>query len=155
LGEALRRSARYSSVVNEGVSVTYIEGKEAKLALEYVGVARHVDRHQMEFFFTALVRLCRQLAGRRLAPNRVRLRHHRGQDCARLSAFFGCDVECGAAADDIAFAATIADMPIASADRYLNELLVASLEEALSRRKAKRGPFRAQVENAIAPLLPH
>jgi AraC-like DNA-binding protein len=42
-----------------------------------------------------------------------------------------------------------------SADPYLNRLLVANCEEALSRRLTKQGSFRVAVENAIVPLLPH
>ena len=32
--------------------------------LSYVGVSRHEDRHLMEAFAVALLRLCRQLVGR-------------------------------------------------------------------------------------------
>ena len=38
---------------------------------------------------------------------------------------------------------------------YLNELLTAYCEEALARRRTGRGGLRADVENAIVPLLPH
>ncbi len=155
LGDVLRRTARYSSTVNEGLSVKYLEGKTFRAVFEYVGVARHPDRHQMEFFTVVLMRVCRQLTGRRLAPSRVRLTHHRDRDCSELSAFFGCEVEFGGAADDIIFDAAIADTPVVSADPYLNELLIAVCEEGLARRRTDRGSFRANVENAVAPLLPH
>ena len=52
-------------------------------------------------------------------------------------------------------AATIAGLPTVSADPYLNRLLVGYCEDALSRRPPHRGTFRASVENAIVPLLPH
>jgi hypothetical protein len=74
LGEALQRAARYSSIVNEGVSIKYLQGEDIRVAFEYVGVARHSDRHQIEFLMTALIRLCRQLTGLRLVPSRVRIR---------------------------------------------------------------------------------
>ena len=61
LSIALQRTARYSSIINEGVSLKYIEGKDVVMAFHYVGVSRHKDRHQIEFFITALIRLCRQL----------------------------------------------------------------------------------------------
>jgi AraC-like DNA-binding protein len=41
------------------------------------------------------------------------------------------------------------------ADPYLNRLLTTYCEEARSRRPTNRGSFRTEVENAIAPLLPH
>lgn len=46
-------------------------------------------------------------------------------------------------------------MPIVEADPYLNGLLIAYCDEALSRQRTNRGAFRSNVENTIAPLLPH
>ncbi len=40
----------------------YIENGDVALTTDYVGVSRHLDRHQMEFLMTTLVRLCRQHA---------------------------------------------------------------------------------------------
>ena len=79
LGDALRRAARYSSIVNEGLSIKCIEGEEFRVECEYVGVARHSDRHQIEFFMTVVVRLCRHLTGLRLMPSRTRIAHRRTQ----------------------------------------------------------------------------
>src|SRR5690242_19067176 len=45
--------------------------------------------------------------------------------------------------------------PIITADPYLNKLLVAYCEEAISKKHGPRGSFRFNVENAIVPLLPH
>ena len=155
LGEALQRAARYSSIVNEGVSLTYREGQDIKISFDYIGITRHSDRHQIEFFMTVLIRLCRHLTGLRLVPIRARLTHHRERDFSELSAFFGGDIEFGATKDELAFATTTKHLPVVSADPYLNELLIAFCEETLSRRPTNRGPFRSQVENAVVPLLPH
>jgi hypothetical protein len=84
LSEALRRAARYSSIVNEGISLKYVEAGDVGISFDYVGVSRHLDRHQIEFFATALVRMCRQLTGLRLVPTRARLTHRRGA-CSELS----------------------------------------------------------------------
>src|SRR6185312_511531 len=46
LGDAFRRAARYSMIVNEGVAQDCIERGGAGLSLRYVGVSRHADRHQ-------------------------------------------------------------------------------------------------------------
>jgi AraC-like DNA-binding protein len=155
LSEALERTARYCSIVNEGLSLKCIGGEDVGMTLHYVGVGRHLDRHQIEFFVTTLVRMCRQLTGLRLVPIRVRLAHHRDGDCSEFSEFFGAKVEFGAGVDEVAFATTIKHMPIASADPYLNQFLITYCEEALSRRPTHRGSFRSSVENAIVPLLPH
>jgi AraC-like DNA-binding protein len=156
LGEALQRAARYSSIVNEGVSVKYLQGEDIRMAFEYVGVARHSDRHQIEFLMMALIRLCRQLTGLRLVPSRVRITHPCSDERAsELAAFFGDNIAFGARVDEVAFVEAVKTLTVTSADPYLNELLVANCEQALSHRPTRRGAFRVAVENAIVPLLPH
>ena len=155
LGDALRKIARYSAIANEGVSLTYTDGRNVGITFRYIGVSRHLDRHQIEFFMALLVRLCRQLAGIQLMPVRVRLTHRRSGRNSELTKFFGGDVEFGASVDEMSFALTIKNAPIVSADHHLNKLLLTYCEEALSRRRTRRGAFRTSVENAIVPLLPH
>jgi AraC-like DNA-binding protein len=155
LGDALQKLARYSGITNEGVSLKYLDGKNTGIAFHYIGVSRHLDRHQIEFFAAVLVRLCRQFTGTRLIPVRVRLAHRREGPCSELTEFFGADVEFGAPVDEVSFAPAIKDAPVVSADHHLNKLLVAYCEEALARRPSKRGSFQSNVENAIVPLLPH
>jgi AraC-like DNA-binding protein len=155
MSEALRRAARYSSIVNEGVSLKYFDGSDVGVKFDYVGVSRHLDRHQIEFFTTLLVRVCRQLTGLRLVPTRVSFTHRRDGNYPEFVEFFGGNGEFGAAVDELVFAPTIKRMPILGADPYLNKLLIAHCEEALSRRSTNRSSFRSSVENAIVPLLPH
>ena len=152
--DALQRAVRYSTIVNEGVSQTCIDGKDVGLSFHYVGVSRHPDRHQIEFWITAIVRTCRQLTGFRVVPERVRLVHHRPAG-TELAEFFGDHIEFGAPVDDIVFPASIRNSRIVSADPYLNNLLISYCEEALGHRKRRRGSFQSAVENTIAPLLPH
>ncbi len=156
LGEALQRAARYSSIGNEGLSLKYFEKDDVRVTFDYVGIARHSDRHQIEFFMTVLVRLCRQLTGLRLLPSLTRLAHRRSnQGSSELAAYFGGHITFGARADELTFIGGIKDIAVASADPYLNELLVANCEQALAHRPTNRGTFRSAVENAIVPLLPH
>jgi AraC-like DNA-binding protein len=155
LSAALQRAARYCSIVNEGIRLKYADDKDVAIAIDYLGVSRHLDRHQIEFSVTALVRLCRQLTAQRLVPSRVRLMHCRDNVSPEFIQFFGANVEFGAAMDEVAFARSIRDLPIVSADPYLHKLLTAYCEEALSRRPANVGSFRTTVEIAIVPLLPH
>ena len=152
--DALQRAVRYSTIVNEGVSQTCIDGKYVGLSFDYVGVSRHPDRHQIEFWITALVRICRQLTGSRVVPHRVRLVHHRTTK-AELAEIFGDNIEFGATVDEVVFPVSIRNSCVVSADPYLNNLLISYCEEALAHRKRKRKSFQSAVENAIAPLLPH
>jgi AraC-like DNA-binding protein len=155
LGDALQRLARYASIANEGISLRYVDGKNIRMEFHYVGVSRHLDRHQIEFFATGLVRLCRYLTGTSLLPAHVRFTHRGDSKRRELIEFFGREIEFGATVDDVSFATTMKLMPIASADRYLNEFLIRYCEEALSRRSARRSSLRSTIENAIVPLLPH
>jgi AraC-like DNA-binding protein len=155
LGEALERTERYSAVANEGVRVRCRRSDHLRVRLSYLGVARHADRHQMEFWATALLRVCRRATGTALRPVRVRLAHPRCASSGELGAFFGCPMEFAAGEDEIAFARAAARLPLAGADSRLNGILIGLCEETLARRPTRPGPIRARVENAIAPLLPH
>ncbi len=155
LSVALQRAARYSSITNEGVCLKYIDGKDIAIAFHYVGVSRHKDRHQIECFMTILIRLCQQLTGQRVVPTRVSLTHRRNDDSSEFAEFVGGSVDFDAPADEVVFALAIKQMPVASADPYLNKFLIAHFEEILSGRPKTRGSFQSSVENAIVPILPH
>ncbi len=152
--DALHRAARYSSIVNEGVSLRCVDSRFVRISFHCIGIGRHLDTHQIECMMTTAVRICRQLTGLRLLPERVRLMHHRPQN-KEFTKFFGDRVEFGAAADDVTFPHNIRQSPVTSADPYLNRLLVSHCEEAIAHRPRTQGSFRSSVENAVAPLLPH
>lgn len=155
LSEALRRASRYSRIVNEGLSLKYFDERDVRVTFHYVGVSRHLDRHQIEWFMALLVRLCRHLTGLRIVPTGVKLAHRRTGAYSELVESFGSNVEFGADGDEITFQPAARNMPVVGADPYLNGLLIKYCEEALSRRPANRGSFRPSVENEIVPLLPH
>ena len=155
LGEALRRGVRYSAIVNEGITLKLHEEREIRINFEYAGVARHSDRHQIEFAMATFVRMCRQLTNRNLPASRVSFTHQRSDDIAGYRTFFGSDVRFGAAVDEVAFPASIRQIPILGADPYLNELLISYCDQALSARSTKRNSFESSVENVIAVHLPH
>ena len=153
--EALRRAVRYASLVNEGVFQQCTVGRHIGVTLHYVGVSRHLDRHQIEGWMTFIVRILRQLTGLRISASRVRFIHSRKKTPGEFAPYFGGDVEFGATADEISFARTIGSTPVVSADPYLNKVLVRYYEDALASRRPGSGSFRARVQNAIVPLLPH
>jgi AraC-like DNA-binding protein len=155
LGDALRNLARYSTIGNEGVALSVREGENLVVTFQYIGVERRSDRHQIESFLTVLVRLCRQLTNRSLLPNRVRLCHRRIEGCSELEKFLGCDVVFGADTDEVSFSGTAKELPVVTADTYLNKLLIKHAEAARSYRKSTGGKFRVDLENAISVLLPH
>jgi AraC-like DNA-binding protein len=154
LNEAIRRVARYSSIVNEGIRLTQREGKQIGLTFEYVGVSRHLDRHQIEFWMAVLIRGCRRLTNRHFTADQVSFIHRRNVS-PEERAFYGCKLTFGADVDEARFSPSTLNVPIVSADPYLNKLLTKYCEEALAHRRTNRNPYETRVENAIAVLLPH
>ena len=155
LGQAMQRLARYSSIQNEGVLIKYREGNEIAIGFEYVNVGRSQDRQQIECFVALLVRAGRHFSNLRISPAVITLAHHRPALPADIKAFFNCDVVFGAEADEVIYREPIAQLPLASADPFLNMLLLKFCEEALSARSRTAKSWRVSVENAIVPLLPH
>lgn len=153
--DAFRRAARYTAIVNDGIVQTSIEGPHFGMSLRYAGVSRHLDTHQAEFWMTVLVRVSRQLSGLRVFPSRVRFAHHRQTRPAELAELFGDSLEFGAPVDEAVFASTVAQLPVTTADPYLNKILLTYCDEALAARRGAGASFRSSVENAVAPLLPH
>ena len=152
--EALQRGTRYTAIVNEGISQKCVDGRDVRIVLDYVGVSRHLDRHQIEFWMTALVRVCRQLTGLRLVPAHVGFTHIRERRCPEFAEYFGDDIEFGAAVDEVVYPKKVRNLPVVTADPYLNNMLVKYCEEALACGRSQ-GSFRSSVENTIVPLLPH
>jgi AraC-like DNA-binding protein len=155
LGEALDRAQRYSSIVNAGVVLKCFEAGNFIIALRYAGVARHHDRQQMEFLVTVVIRVCRVLADRHLAPTAIRLVHRCATESSELEKFLACRIEYGADADEIIFHREAAQLRLVGADPYLNEILLHYCDQALAYRRSNASPLRITVENAITPLLPH
>jgi AraC-like DNA-binding protein len=155
LGDALERAQRYSSIANASVVLECSGARNFTITLRYAGVARHSDRQQMEALITWLVRFCRDSTDRRLNPVAVHFVHRRCEESSELEKFFGCRVEFGADSDRIIFEKEARQLPIVTADRYLNEILLQDCEQALAYRRSGAGPLRIAVENAITPLLPH
>jgi AraC-like DNA-binding protein/transcriptional regulator with XRE-family HTH domain len=154
-GEAISRIQRYIKIQNDGVDFEALRGKTLRLRLHYTGIARHTDVHQMGSMIALMIRIGRRLTGRPLNPTRVRIMHHIHRDKAELEKLLDADVEDGARVDEVEFPKASWDLPIVSADPHLHSLCVQSCEEALARRGLKQTPLKVQVENAIAPLLPH
>ena len=154
LGDALHRGERYCSLINEGVRLRVRDGKELTVTVNYMGVERLSDQHQIEAWITSVVGICRRLTNRQLLPTSVSFVHRREGGCPEMDAFMGCDVTFGADTDEVVFLRTAQQMPVVGADPVLNRLLIRYCEESRSHRAAN-STFRVGVENAIAPLLPH
>src|SRR4051812_47216315 len=132
LADALLNGRRYCSIMNEGIRLDVrLDDRTVTIALDYVDVDRHSDRHQIEFWLVTVMRICRQVTDTRLAPRHVRIRHRNDKMPAEFRSFFGCDVEFGASSDEIIFPASVAALSIVGRDNYLNDLLQRYAEAAL------------------------
>ena len=158
LAEALARAERYTVITNDGIVLHPLGGDEFGIRYTYVGVPRHADRHQIEFWAMAFVRIAAQLTGTRIRPVRIAFAHPRCTSPDRaeeVEAILGCRVAYGASHDEVAFPPPAGTLPLIGADPFLNDLLVGYCEEALSHHRRPMEALRTQVENAITPLLPH
>jgi AraC-like DNA-binding protein len=155
LADALRRAERYSGIVNEGVRLNFGLATNAAVALEYLNVDRHSDRHQIEFWLVTLLRICRQVTETRLAPLQLKMRHFRTGTPSEFKLFFGRDVEFAADSDEIVLSGSMVSLPIVRRDTHLNALLRQYAEEALANRQGQRASVRSEVERIIPQLLPH
>ena len=155
LGDALKRVARYSKITNEALVFGYREGNRLVISLNYSGVSRHSDRHQIEFCMFAAIRICRALTGQNLVPQHFSIAHHRSGATSEMARFVGTKVEFGADTDELALNADARELPLIHSDPYLNDLLLKNCEAALADRRADLSPLRTKVENAISPMLPH
>ncbi len=153
-GDALKRLERYVSIADEALVVRKVQGSGCRIGLSYVGVPRHSDRHLMECFAVLLLRLCRQLVGKKIMPLAASFVHHRS-DGRNMQRILGCDVSFDAYEDSISFDAEVTDLPLVGYDPYLNDLMVKDCEDAIAVRASNVSPFRTVVENTIMPLLPH
>jgi AraC-like DNA-binding protein len=155
LGAAVGKAARYCAIVNEGVHLQTELGRTLRVGIDYAGISRLSDRHQIEVWITAIVRSCREITGRELQPLHIKIMHQRIPESVELDNFFGRVVEFGADIDEVAFSGEAAGLPVIGADPYLNALLTRYCDEALTRHQHPIGTLRTNVENALARLLPH
>jgi AraC-like DNA-binding protein len=155
LGEVLERASRYSTIGNEGLRLEFLTSEEVGIRFSCVAIPRHTDRHLMEFWATALVRMTRHLTGTRLAPVRASLVHPPCSISGEMEAFFGCSVAFSSDDDEVVYGKALEGYPLVETDFYLNELLVGYCEDALAHRPRRVAELRTRIENAITPLLPH
>jgi AraC-like DNA-binding protein len=155
LGEALQRFERYSSIVNEGITLRSTVSGDLTIELGYAGVARHSDQQQMEFLITAIIRGCRSLTGRALKPTAVSMIHQSAREHSELEHYFGCRIAFGAEADRICFDRAARELRLVGADPYLDQILRHYCEQALAHRHWRSSSLRSAIENALTPLLPH
>jgi hypothetical protein len=146
LGDALKRCARYSALNNEGVRFSYRADRDVRIDFDYVGRRYYTDRHQIDFVMTTLVRLCRELTGYNLLPQRATFTHCPTDISEEISEYFGRRVVFGEIVDRMIFPKAVERLPV-RIDPYLNALLQRYCDEA---RAARATSFRKIVAEPAA-----
>jgi AraC-like DNA-binding protein len=155
LGEALMREERYMWTVTEGLRTIVRKTGDLTIETQFVGIERHLDRHQIEFWLTCTVRKSRILTGRHLIPKFVEWVHQRTRPVDEMDRFFGMQPTFGAASDRLGFPREAAELPLTSRDPHLRRFLLDVLEDSGSARTGTPSDLRTRLENAITPRLPH
>ncbi len=155
LRDGFRRLERYARLGNEAIVGRIASSDDFCVVFNYSGVARHEDHHQVEILAVILVRLFSQLLGRKIVPRSAQFIHHRSGDLRPIRVAIGCEVQFDGYRDEIQFDRGAFDLPLLGQDPYLNQLMCEACEAALAGRPLVRNSFRTEVENRIAPLLPH
>jgi AraC-like DNA-binding protein len=107
-------------------------------------------RQYVEFMGTTLVDGIRRMTNRRVTPLRVAYRHFRKDNVKPVSMFFGCSVDYGSDSNLIAFKPADLDLPLQSADDYLNRMLRRFSEKSLKTLGRDTPPLVLEVEERIA-----
>jgi len=154
LGDSVNRAVRYSVIIDEAVRF-YRAANTFSVEFEYIGVERHLDVHQVEFWLTCILRMSRFFTGRELVPTYVGFLHHREGPVAEMERYFGCALNFGAEKDRVAFDPQESELPNVTADPFLNRFLVEYYEEAIVFRQPRQSSLRTRVENVITARLPH
>ena len=156
LADALRNAERYSAIANEGIRLKVRSDREAVIEINYENVDRSSDRHQIEFWLVALVRICRKITSSRLAPLRISVRHSHNGAPPEFKSFFGCSIDFGKDADEIVLSKSVYSLPATDGDPHLHNLLVGYADEVLAHRSTRNAAsVRSRVEDVLIKLLPH
>jgi len=155
VARSLENLERYCRIANESVVLTVRAGDSLRVELAYSGLARHSDRHQIEFLIALVVRMYRELTAAPLRVVEAGFAHQRVRGLQPYRRFFGCAVQFGATADFVAFHRDVGSVALQKRDDYLNHILIGMCEERLARRRSISPPWRTKTQNILGPLLPH
>jgi len=161
LRDGFQRIARYASIMNDRVKVTFTERSgAARFEHQVVGRPRGYGRQGNEFFVPAVLMQARLLAGEPLQPTRVWFAHEEPPDVTLHVSLLGTErLRFEAGSNGFELTSEQAALPIPSADPPLFSTLSAQAERALRDAPvpgALADQVRAQLEARLdeAPDIP-
>jgi AraC-like DNA-binding protein len=160
--EALTLFARYVRVANDAGRIKPVRTAGGiAFELDLFGLPAHRARHNAEFGVAVVVKLLREVAGRKISPTRITFAHPRHSDIKDFKRFFVCPVEFGRASIQgssehlLEISNDVLAIPLITADPKLVSALKPFCEAAATERGVVTGTLHFAVEREIEKLLPH
>jgi AraC-like DNA-binding protein len=154
VAEALENWARYSTTTNEALVVEISRDKdEVSVAIRHVQEFDQPHQHFFEGLALWFIRMLHKVTNRDIVPSHITFTHVRNVGSREVHHFLRCPVDFGKTVDCFVLPQRVMDLPIASEDRHLLQILTAHGDDLLAERRSATG-LRGMVENVLISLLP-
>lgn len=136
--DGLTNLQRYQRVLGAGEDVEIEQaGPTVTLRFRETDPALRGQRHNSDYIAAMLVRACRDMTRKRIAPIRARFIHSRPKVAVAYAAHLGCPVEFAAEWDTLVFSAETMRLPVVGADARLLKVLEESCRRLLGPAQAR------------------
>jgi AraC-like DNA-binding protein len=150
---ALERLERYAAVASEAVSLDISrQNDETVMTARPVLASDHSRRQFSEFLALAVLRILHRLTNREFAPRRITFAHTRSSGLRAVHRILHCPAEFSQTINSWVFPQSVLELPIASGDSRLLQILEAHAQDLLSERRTAAG-LRGLVENQLLGML--
>ena len=154
VGEGIGRFAAFFGLIADAISLSIEHGSDESCLCLVRADAGAVPPVYVDYVFAALVTRIRMRIRPSLSVRRLELRQAEPPHAAAYGEVFAAPVRFGAAADRLCFSRAEWDSPMDTADPAL-ALLLEEHARIVAQRIPQTAPgFRAEVQNAIASVLP-
>jgi len=154
VGGFLENFTRYSRVISTALEVDISQlQSDGMMSWRYVISPNQKRRQYIEFSSASLLHTLRHFSDRKIIPRHVRFEHNRRDQRDELEAYFGCNVEFGAAQNGYDFEPEDLDLPLTSADPQLLSVLQSHGDQVLAEMGRHLPGLIVEVERAIADQL--
>lgn len=154
LRDCLLNLSRYVRVFSDAVVLDVSELPDTGVIEWHMRLSDTVQRRQHnEFQAVGLLRSLRHFTGRDFVVPEAAFRHPRNRNVDVFRKFYGGDVQFGASTNRFRFRVADLELPLHTADRYLNKVLVVTCEDVLARKRPTQPSLVLDVEKKVASLL--
>jgi len=154
VSEALDNLVRYIATTNEALvgGVLRSEG-EAVLTIRSIPKLDEPRRQHSEFIALWIMRTLHKVTSREFTASLITFAHSRSSDLRELHRLLRCPLAFEQAEDSLVLSKHVIDLPIASEDSYLLQILRAHADDQLAERRTSAG-LQWMVEDQLLSLLP-